>query len=91
MSEDHFRLLPEGLRVDSVVDDDQFTEISRDGEVYTLYKVVRFTHDAVDHPDGWTHRANVSQVRQPAMGVALLRVVDREIDHARVTLSPHQS
>jgi hypothetical protein len=43
--------------------------------------------EAVDHPDGWTHMANVVRVRNPSLGVALLQVVDRVIEDARVTLS----
>lgn len=87
MSEDPFRLLPEGLPVDDVIDDPEFTEVTRNGEVYTLFRVVRITHDADDHPLGWTHMANVVRVRTPAIGVALLRIEARVIEDASVTLS----
>ena len=87
MSDDLFRLLPEGLPTDDIVDDPEFTEVTRNGEVYTLYRIVRVTHEASSHPDGWTHMANVVRVRTPALGVALLQVVDRVIEDARVTLS----
>lgn len=84
---DDFTLLPEGLFVTDVVDDPEFTEVTRNGEVYTLYRIVRLTHEATSHPEGWTHMANVVRVRNPAIGVALLKVVNRAIDDARVTLS----
>ena len=87
---DDFALLPEGLDVTDIVDDPEFTEVTRNGEVYTLYRIVRLTHEATSHPEGWTHMANVVRVRNPAIGVALLKVVDRSIDDARVTLSPVQ-
>ena len=87
MSNDPFRLLPAGIDVADIVDDPEFTEVTRNGEVYTLYRIVRITHEAVDHPDGWTHMANVVRVRNPSLGVALLQVVDRVIEDARVTLS----
>lgn len=82
------RLLPEALPVSSVLDDPEFTDITMDGEVYTLFRVVRLTHEFPAHPEGWTHLANVVRVRDPAIGVALLLVKDRSIEESRVTLSP---
>ena len=87
MNEPRFDLLPEGHLPDEVVDDPEFTHITNNGEVYTLYRIVRFTHEVFDHPEGWTHMANVVRVRRRALGVALLRVVDRAIEDATVTLS----
>jgi len=87
MSDDNFVLLPEGLVIADIVDDPEFTEVTRGGEVYTLFRIVRITHEVIDHPEGWTHMANVVRVRTPAIGVALLRVVDHVIEDARVTLS----
>ncbi len=87
MNESAFRLLPEGFLTESIIDDPVFTEITDDGEVYTLYRIVRVTHEASDHPDGWTHRANVAQVRKQRIGVALLVVAERVILTARVTVS----
>lgn len=72
----------------TVVDDPEFTDVSRDGEIYTRYRIVRITHEAENHPDGWTHMANVVRVRRHALGVALLRVKDRIIEESRVTLAP---
>lgn len=87
MSDDQFVLLPEGLIVADLVDDPEFTEVSENGEVYTLFRIVRITHEAVNHPEGWTHLANVTRVRNPAIGVARLRVTDHAVDDAKVTLS----
>ena len=88
MTDQRFRLLPEGVDALSIVDDLEFTEVSRDGEIYTRYRIVRFTHEATDQPDGWTHMANVVRVRRQALGVALLKVSDRIIEDAIVTLAP---
>lgn len=87
MPETRLVLLPEGQDTGAIVDDPEFTEVTNQGEVYTLYRVVRFTHEIFDHPQKWTHMANVVRVRRTALGVALLRVVDRAIDDAKVTLS----
>lgn len=87
MRDDRFHLLPEGTPATDIVDDPEFTEVTHSGEVYTLYRIVRVTHEAFQHPDGWTHMANVVRVRTPALGVAVLRVVDRVIEDARVNLS----
>lgn len=90
MSDEVFRLLPEAVATDDIVDDPEFTEVTRNGEVYTLFRIVRFTHEATDHPEGWTHLANIVRVRNPAIGVAHLRVVERAIEDAKVTLSAPQ-
>lgn len=87
MSDQVFRLLPEAVATDDIVDDPEFTEVTRNGEVYTLFRIVRFTHEATDHPEGWTHLANVVRVRNSAIGVALLRIENRVIEDARVTIS----
>lgn len=82
-----FRLLPEGLDPLDVVDDVEFTDVTNHGEIYTLYRIVRITHEATGEPDKWTHMANVSRVRDPGLGVAFLRVIDRIIVDSKVTLS----
>lgn len=87
LNDDGFRLLPEGAYVDDFVGDPVFTDITVDGEVYTLYRIVRVTHEAINQNLHWTHRANVAAVRSNLFGVALLRVIDRVIQDARVTLS----
>ena len=88
MSDAFLQLLPESQAADEFVDDVEFTEVTGSGEVYTLFRVVRFTHVVRDHPDGWTHMANVVRVRRTALGVALLRIADRIIEDASVTISP---
>lgn len=90
MSDNYFSLLPEGHATDEVVDDPVFTDITNDGEIYTLYRVIRFTHVATNHPDGWTHCANVVRVHGPRIGVARLRIVDRVIVRSTVELSPDE-
>lgn len=85
-----FSLLSEGTLTLEIIDDEEFTEVTNNGEVYTLYRIVRITHEATNHPDGWTHMANVVRVRNPAIGVALLLVVNRVIEDVKVTLSPVQ-
>ena len=84
------RLLPEGEPVSSVLDDPEFTDVTMDGEVYTRFRVVRITHELVNHQEGWTHLANVTRVRDPAIGVAHLMVRNRVIEDSTVTLSSEQ-
>jgi len=87
MSDDGFRLLPEGIPVHDVVEDPEFTDVTESGEVYTLYRIVRFTHEATDKLARWTHIANVARQRNPAIGVAHLRIANRVIEESQVTLS----
>lgn len=87
MADPDFRLLPESTAVDEIVDDPEFTDVTNDGETYTRYRVVRFTHESTASSGSWTHRANITRVRVPAIGVALLRVVDRIIDDSQVTMT----
>lgn len=91
MSDIYFSLLSERHTTDEVVDDILFTDITNEGEIYTLFRIVRFTHIADNHPDGWTHRANVVRVHEPRIGVALLKIVDRVIVRSSVDISPEQS
>ena len=88
MSDGEFRLLPEGTHNESIVDDVEFSDVTEAGEVYTLYRIVRFTHEAADPLARWTHLANVARVRSPAIGVARLRIRNRVIEDSQVTLSP---
>ena len=86
-TDESWTLLPENHDASTLVDDTEFTEITEDGEIYTRYVVVRFTHEIKDSPDGWTHVANVSRVRRPAIGTALLSVKDRQILESKVTIN----
>ena len=87
MSDARFELLPEGLDPAEIVDDLEFTEVTNHDEVYTLFRIVRFTHAVFGHPEGWTHMANVVRVRRNALGTALLRIADRSIEESSVTVS----
>ena len=88
MSDHEYRLLPESTPTESIVDDALFSDVTESGEVYTLYRIVRVTHEAVDPHARWTHLANVARVRSPAIGVASLRIRNRVIEDSQVTLSP---
>ena len=88
MGEPAYTVLSELLPVDHFLDDPVFTDVTGQGEIYTLFRVMRVTHTVDHHPDGWTHLANVARVREPAMGVAMLRIIDRQIDDSHVKLSP---
>lgn len=83
--DESFVLLSELTRVDEFLKDPVFADVSQAGETYTSYRVVRITHEAIDHPEGWTHLANVTRARDGATGVARLRIVDRHIEESRVT------
>ncbi|NBP53077.1 MAG: hypothetical protein EBU67_02065 [Actinobacteria bacterium] len=78
MSDEVFRLLPESVPTDDIVDDPEFTEVTRNGEIYTLFRIVRVTHESV------------VRIRKPAIGVAHLRIIARVIEDAKVTLSAVQ-
>lgn len=83
--DESFALLSELTRVEDFLEDPVFADVSQAGETYTSYRVVRITHEAIDHPEGWTHLANVTRARDGATGVARLRIVDRHIEESRVT------
>lgn len=82
-----FRLLPETTRTSDHVDIPEFTVITGDGEIYTLFRIVRITHETTEDLPIWTHMANVARVTDDAIGVAQLLVIDRVIHDARVTLT----
>jgi hypothetical protein len=87
VGEPAYTVLSELIPVDHFLDDPVFTDVTGQGEIYTLFRVMRVTHSIDRHPDGWTHLANVARVREPAMGVAMLRIIDRQIEDSRVKLS----
>lgn len=86
-----FRLLPETTRTSDHVDIPEFTVITADGEVYTLFRIVRITHETTDDLPTWTHIANVARVADDAIGVAHLLVIERVIQDAQVTMSEYQA
>ena len=85
--EQFFTLLSELIPVSHFLDNNEFTDVTHDGEIYTSYRVVKMTHEAHNHPDGWTHRANVTRIRIPALGVALLAIKNRQVVASHVTVS----
>lgn len=86
MIEPGCRLLPEGTETDQIVDDPEFTVVTGNGEIYTLFRIVRITHDCTDAKLPWTHLANVSRVVDRAIGVGRLLVVQRVIVDASVVM-----
>lgn len=84
-----YRVLSELVRVEDFLDDAVFTDVTKNGEHYTRYRVIRVTHEVTGHPLGWTHMANVVPVRAAGMGVAHLRVENRSIEDSEVTMAPH--
>ena len=87
MAEPDHRILPEDTSTGSVVDDPVFTEVTGSGEIYTRYRIVRFTHEILDDPDGWTHVANVVSLRSGRIGTARLKVEERSITESCVKLT----
>jgi hypothetical protein len=85
MMDEFFTLLSELTRLGDFLVDPVFADVSQAGETYTSYRVIRITHQAADHPEGWTHLANVTRVHDGATAVARLRIFDRHIDESRVT------
>ena len=82
-----FRLLSELSKVDDYLDDPVFTDVTASGEKYTTFRVVRVTHEVTDHPDGWTHVANVALERSVGIGTALLMIIDRAIEDSKVSMA----
>jgi len=85
---DDERLLPEGVLVTAIVDDPFFFNDTATTEIYTLFRIVRMTHDLMNNPEGWTHRGNITRLADSAIGTALFRIVDREVVDVRVRLAP---
>jgi hypothetical protein len=84
MNPPHYVLLSEATSVDDFVDDAMFTDVTKDGEIYTTYRIVRFTHEVQEHHEGWTHLANVTLVHSEGIAVAFLRVRNRIIEDSRI-------
>lgn len=88
MSDPRRVVLSESFEVSDFVQYDIFTDVTQHGEIYTSFRIVRFTHAIIDDPDGWNFVANVASIHENHMGVAELKVVDRMITDSRVFLSP---
>lgn len=91
MTARRFRLLPEGSRVADHVEEPQFTVVTGDGEIYTLFRIVRITHIAEDRNSPWTHLANVARISDDSIGVAHLRIIDRLVEDSSVVMSSPRS
>jgi hypothetical protein len=88
MSTPKIIVLSESLEPSDFVDYDIFTDVTKDGEIYTSYRIVRVTHALVDDPDGWNYIANVVGIHEERIGVAYLKVEDRMINDSLIPLSP---
>jgi hypothetical protein len=90
MIEPGCRLLPESTETSEIVDDPEFTVVTGNGQIYTLFRITRITHDCTLARLGWTHLANVWRVADHAMGVARLTVLHRVIIDASVEVTASQ-
>lgn len=79
-----FRLVSELIDVSTIVNDVVFTDVSDDGEMYTTYRIIRFTHTIENHPQHWTHQANIASLDGSVIGVALLDIRDRIVMSSQV-------
>lgn len=87
MNPPEYLLLSEATSVSDFVDDPVFTDVTKDGEIYTTYRIIRFTHEIRNHPDQWTHLANVALEYDSGIGVAYLRIRHRIIEDSHI--KPH--
>lgn len=88
MNPPQYTLLSEATSVKDFVDDPLFTDVTNDGEIYTAYRIIRFTHEVSDHHENWTHLANVSLEYSEGIGVAYLRIRNRIIEDSRIKPTP---
>lgn len=87
MTQAGWRLLPESTLTFNIVDNAEFTVVTGDGEIYTLFRIVRITHECTSAELAWTHLANVARIVDHVIGVARLQIVEKVIIDAAVTLS----
>ena len=88
MSSPQYVLLSEATSISDYVDNPVFTDVTKDGEIYTTYRIVRITHEVIDHPDLWTHLANVSLEFNIGIGVAHLRLEDKVVEDSHIKPTP---
>lgn len=84
MNGPRYVLLSETTAVSDFVLDSLFTDVTKNGEVYTTYRIVRITHEIVDHPDNWTHLANIAPLEEVGIGVAYLRIKNLVVEDSRI-------
>ena len=70
------------------VENPVFTDVTNDGEIYTTYRIVRITHEVFEHPDEWTHLANVTLEFNIGIGVAHLRLKNKVVEASRIKPTP---
>lgn len=80
----HRYRLPDSFEVADFIDESLFTEVTEGGEVYTTYRILKFTHAFSSHPSGWTHIAQVEDVYEHDLYEAFLEVYQRHIDRSQV-------
>ncbi len=88
MTSPRYVLLSEGTAVSDYVDNPVFTDVTNDGEIYTTYRIVRITHEVFEHPDDWTHLANVTLEFNIGIGVAHLRLKNKVVEQSRIKPTP---
>jgi hypothetical protein len=88
MSSPQYVLLSEATSISDYVDNPVFTDVTEDGEIYTTYRIVRITHEVIDHPDHWTHLANVSLEFNIGIAVAHLRLKDKVVEDSHIKPTP---
>ena len=88
MSSPQYVLLSEATSISDYVDNPVFTDVTKDGEIYTTYRIVRITHEVIDHPDLWTHLANVSLEFNIGIGFAHLRLKDKVVEDSHIKPTP---
>lgn len=88
MSTPRYVLLSEATTISDYVDDPVFTDVTNDGETYTTYRIVRITHEIFEHPEEWTHLANVSLEFSIGIGVALLLIRNKIVEASRIKPTP---
>lgn len=80
----HRYRLPDSFEVADFIDDPLFTEVTDGGEVYTTYRVLKFTHAFSSHPSGWSHIAQVEDIYTHQVSEAFLEVSRRHVDRSQV-------
>ena len=88
MSTPRYVLLSEATTISDYVDNPVFTDVTNDGETYTTYRIVRITHEVFEHPDDWTHLANVSLEFSIGIGVAHLLLKNKIVEASRIKPTP---
>jgi hypothetical protein len=88
MTTPRYVLLSEGTAVSDYVENPVFTDVTNDGEIYTTYRIVRITHEVFEHPDDWSHLANVTLEFNIGIGVAHLRLKNKVVEASRIKPTP---